>query len=159
MEDNEMDIDVEAEIDTELHRRLAISCFNEVWTLLEKPDRSREEIDTMIHMAHASRYHWGIAGDATNWARGEWQIARVYCVLARPEPAEFHATRCLQVCIDNKLSDFDLAVAFEAKARAGSIAGNLGDRDHNLILGRETAAKISDLEERKQALADLNSVP
>lgn len=153
------DVEKEVEIDKAVHRKLAVDCFNGTWTLMEKADLSREEIDTMISMAHASRYHWEIAGDATNLARGDWQISRVYCILKRPEPAEYHATRCLQICIENKLSDFDLAIAFEAKARAGSVAGNLGDRDHNLILGRETAAKIMDLAERKQALADLNSVP
>ena len=41
----------------------------------------------MLHAAHASRFHWGEVGEPVNFARGEWQISRVYAVLGRPEPA------------------------------------------------------------------------
>jgi hypothetical protein len=37
-----------------------------------------------VHSAHASRYHWGAAGDAdeaVNLARGEWPCSRVYAIL------------------------------------------------------------------------------
>ncbi|MCY1139283.1 hypothetical protein OWR29_14885 [Actinoplanes sp. Pm04-4] len=38
-------------------RQLAVDLFNGVWTLLEKPDRTAEDDDRMLHMAHASRFH------------------------------------------------------------------------------------------------------
>ena len=76
-------------------RQLAATIFNHVWDLLEKPDRSLAEDDEMLHGAHASRYHWGVAGEPVHWARGEWQCARVYAVLGRAEPALHHAGRCL----------------------------------------------------------------
>src|ERR1700693_6097609 len=50
---------------------------------MDKPDRTRDEEDEMLHAAHASRYHWGVVGQAENRARGEWQISRVYTVLGR----------------------------------------------------------------------------
>jgi hypothetical protein len=43
-------------------RLLAGHLFNRVWVLLEKPDRSAADDDEMVHAAHASRYHWGQAG-------------------------------------------------------------------------------------------------
>ena len=46
------------------HRQLGVDLFNFVWTLLEKPNRTPDEIDTMIHAAHASRHHWSLAADA-----------------------------------------------------------------------------------------------
>ena len=46
------------------HRRLGVDLFNFVWTLIEKVDRTPEEIDTMIHAAHASRHHWSLAAPA-----------------------------------------------------------------------------------------------
>ena len=49
----------------------------------------------MIHAAHAARYHWSKVGTKANLARGEWQVSRVYTVLERPEPALYHAHRCL----------------------------------------------------------------
>ena len=53
-------------------RRMAIDLFNGVWRLLEKEDRTVEEDDRMLHMAHASRYHWEQVGTAANLSRGEW---------------------------------------------------------------------------------------
>src|SRR5439155_10486756 len=45
--------------DADWHRRMAAHLFNSTWTLIEKKRRTKEERDTMIHMAHASRYHLG----------------------------------------------------------------------------------------------------
>ena len=73
--------------ETQVHRRLAAELFNRVWSLLEKPDRDQTDDDTMLQAAHASRFHWGEVGEPVNFARGEWQISRVYAVLGRPEPA------------------------------------------------------------------------
>ena len=61
----------------EWHRKQAIDLFNFTWTLIDKPDRTSDD-DLMINVTHASRYHWGIAGDVVNYLRSDWQIARVY---------------------------------------------------------------------------------
>jgi hypothetical protein len=108
------------------HRRIAIDAFNHVWTLLDKPDRTVDDVDEMIHEAHASVFHWRKAGTALNHARGEWQVARVYTVLNRPEAALHHARRCLEITEANGFGDFDLAFAYEAMARALACSG---DRD------------------------------
>jgi hypothetical protein len=47
-------------------RQMAVNLFNYTWELLDKPKRSQEENDTMIHAAHASRFHWGKVGTALN---------------------------------------------------------------------------------------------
>ena len=65
----------------EVHKKFAVDCFNGTWDLLDNKDRSREEDFNMIHMAHASRYHWGEIGTPLEFARGDWQISRVYAVL------------------------------------------------------------------------------
>ena len=46
----------------DLHKKFAVELFNRTWDLLDKEDRTQEEADTMIHAAHASRYHWGEIG-------------------------------------------------------------------------------------------------
>jgi len=116
------------ELDAAAHRRLGIELFNFTWTLIEKPDRTPAEIDEMIHAAHASRYHWSKAGTNANLARGEWQCARVYSVLGRSEPAMWHAARCLAyveiAAAAGEADDWDLAGAYEAKARAAAVAGD-----------------------------------
>ena len=109
----------------DFHKKCAVSLFNGVWDLLEKQDRTPAETDEMIHMAHASRYHWEQVGTAVNLSRGEWQIARVYAISGRSEPALYHATRNLEICLSNQIGDFDLAYAYEGLARAYLIAEHL----------------------------------
>src|SRR5262249_42302729 len=47
------------------HRHLGIDLFNFTWTLIEEPNRTAEDTDTMIHAAHASAYHWQQAAGMT----------------------------------------------------------------------------------------------
>jgi DNA-binding transcriptional MerR regulator len=139
-------------------RRIAIALFNHVWTLMETTDRTPEQTDEMIHAAHASRYHWGNVGDASNRARGEWQVSRVYAVLGRGEPALWHATRCLAICDENGIGDWDLGFAYEALARASRVSGDLAGRDRYLAEARTAATQIKEDEDRQLLDADLATV-
>jgi DNA-binding transcriptional MerR regulator len=112
------------ELDAADHRRLGTDLFNVVWTLLETPARTPAQTDEMIHAAHASRHHWTFGGEPANLSRGEWQCSRVYAVLGRGEPALWHARRCVALCEEHGLGDWDLASAYEAMARACGVAGD-----------------------------------
>ena len=107
----------------DVERSLAVQLYNKTWTLIEKPDRTQDEDDEMLHCAHASRYHWGEIGTAANRARGEWQCSRVYAILGRTEPALHHARRCLELVesFPDDMEEFDLPAAYEALARASSV--------------------------------------
>src|SRR3990172_8508158 len=141
--------------DQQTHRKLAVDLFNYVWELLDKPQRTREEDDTMLHAAHASRYHWGKAGTALNMARGEWQVSRVYATLQRAEPALFHAQRSLEICQENQYGGFDLAFAYEALARASAIAGDTARRDRELELAVKAGQAIAEDDDRKYFFSEL----
>lgn len=140
------------------HRRLAATIFNHVWDLLEKPDRSAADDDEMLHGAHASRYHWGVAGEPVYWARGEWQCSRVYAVLGRFEPALHHADRCLALAVQYDLGPFDVGVAHEALARSYRISGDAAKVAGHVALGQTEAAKITDADDRAILDADLASL-
>ncbi|MGY1809720.1 MerR family transcriptional regulator [Blastococcus sp. SYSU D00669] len=139
-------------------RRLAADLFNAVWRLLETEDRTPDQDDRMLHMAHASRHHWEQAGTAVHRARGEWQCSRVYAVLGRAEPAVHHARRCLELCSEHALGDFDLAFAHEALARAAAVAGDAEARDRALADARAAAEAITDPEDRALLESDLASI-
>ncbi len=143
----------------EWHRKQAASLFNHVWRLLEKRKRTPEADEEMIHAAHASRYHWGVVGKPVQVAIGDWQVSHVYAVLRRPEPATYHARRCLAVCRENKIRDFPLAFAYEALARAAALAGRSRERDRFIRQARAAAEGIRDPEDRKLVLSDLATVP
>jgi hypothetical protein len=139
------------------HRRLGVDLFNRTWTFLEKAKRTRDEEDEMLYATHASAYHWLHADGAgpENRARAEWQISRVYAVLGRAEPAEHHAQRCLDHCVENGIGDWDLAFAYEALARAHRVAGNDDEFRGNLRLARDAGAKIADADDREQLEKEL----
>ena len=141
------------------HRQFAVDTFNHTWELLEKSDRTKEDEVRMLHSAHASRYHWGEVGNALNLTRGEWQISRVYSVLNRPEPALYHAQLCLDICLENKIGDFDLAFAYEALARASAITGNWAAAKEYITLALKAGEQISDADDRDYFLKDIRSIP
>ena len=67
-------------------RDWAAELFNRVWTLLEEPNRSADDVDTMIHAAHASRFLWGEAGQPAGRWRGprSWQTTSPRQMTAKP---------------------------------------------------------------------------
>ncbi|HEY6057600.1 MAG TPA: hypothetical protein VIV06_06170 [Candidatus Limnocylindrales bacterium] len=149
------------ELDPATERQLAAALYNEVWALLEREDRSADETDRMIHAAHASRHHWSVVGQPVNRARGEWLCSRVYAVLARPEPALWHARRCLEILEAGAggEEDWDLPAAYEAMARAYAIAGEAGEAAHWRDRGQTASAAIADPEGRELIESDLASIP
>ena len=146
------------ELGPEAHRRLGTALYNRVWTLLETPDRSSQQTDEMIHAAHASRYHWTMGGEPANLARGEWQCARVYAVLGRGEPALWHARRCVELCEEHGLGDWDLAAAYEAMARASSVAGDETGTRSWVERARDALAAVADPEDREPIERDLATI-
>lgn len=148
-----------APLDAQAEKSLAASLFNGVWTLLEKSDRTPDDDMLMIHMAHASCYHWGRVGTAVNLVRGEWQCSRVYATLRQVEPALFHARRALTICEANGIGDFDLAFCYEAFARAYAVAGDFDEARRWRQQGLGLSNDVADDEDREILLADLESVP
>jgi hypothetical protein len=146
-------------VDAADERRLAVALFNHVWTLLELPERTREQDDELVHAAHASRHHWAAVGTARNLARGEWQVSRVYAVLGRAEPALYHGRRCLELLeASGDGEDWDVPFAHEALARAYFLAGDGAAAQQHLGLARELGAAIADAGDRdhlERELADL----
>jgi hypothetical protein len=143
------------------HRRLGVDLFNDVWTLLEKDERTQEEDDLMLHRAHASTYHWLVAPECKpeNRARGEWICSRVYSVLRRAEPALHHATRCVQICEQHGIGDFDIAFAHEAVARAHLVGGDEDEARRWARSARELARAIAEDDDRELLERDLASLP
>lgn len=138
---------------------IAKALFNGVWGELDREDRTPDDDARMLHMAHASCFHWLLAGGPVEAARGEWQCSRVYATVGRAEPARYHAERCLAICEANGIADFDIAFAHEAMARAASVAGDAAGRDRHLGLARASLDGIADSEDREIVEADLATIP
>jgi hypothetical protein len=139
-------------------RQLAVDLFNGVWRLMDTENRTPEQDDRMLHMAHASRYHWEQVGTPANSARGEWLCSRVYAVLGRAEPAQHHARRVLELCQQHGIGDWDLAFAHEALARAAAVAGDHMATNQHLADARVAAEAIKEPDDRDHLLEDLSTI-
>ena len=146
-----------ASLDHDHHRSEGVETNNLAWKLFEQPDRTPDDDARMIHMAHASAYHWGLVGTAENHARAEWMCSHAYALAGRAEPARYHAERCLAIVEANAIADFDLVYANEAMARSLALAGDLDEASRYLAAARATP--VADDEDRSIVEADLAAEP
>jgi tetratricopeptide (TPR) repeat protein len=151
--------DETAATETEFHKKMAVELFNKTWELLDKKERTAEEDDLLVHAGHASRYHWGVVGTPTHVGRGEQQLSHIYAVLGRAEPALYHARRCLDICTEHKIGDFDIAFAHEAMARSLALAGNSAEAEKHIAEAKKAAADIKDPGDKDYFLSQLKTVP
>lgn len=139
------------------HRQLAVDLFNHTWTLLDHKSRTLEQDEEMVHAAHASRHHWGIAGTEKNKARGEWQIARVYAALKRFVSSAHHAQLYMDACKTHDFDDWDMPFAYEGLARAYAFQDSKLAKKH-LQLAREIGRKIKKDEDREWLHTNLDEI-
>ena len=109
----------------EWHRAQGIECNNSTWAMIEA-ERTPENDEEMLRRAYASTYHWARAARRVpaNDARGAWLLAKVQLLAGQPQLSLRYADRCLEVCKQYGLADFDLAYAYEARARALKALGD-----------------------------------
>ena len=150
-----MGVGTNTNLTAEQHLQYGKALFNFTWTLMEKHDRSPDETELMVHASHASAYHWRQVGKPENFARSEWQLARVYALCGRGEPAMHHAQRCLALCDENGIMGFDLAYAHEAIARAALVEGVVAKTREHLEMAERIGKAIDDAEEREHLATDL----
>ncbi len=141
------------------HLAFAKRLNGEVWSLLEKSDRTPEDNERMVHAAHASCYHWLHAGTPVNHQRGEWLIARVYTVLGLGEAALSHAERCVALTGQHPelMADFDRAYALEGLARAQALRGSVQIAEELKQQARAAGEQIADLDDRRLFEGDLTA--
>jgi geranylgeranyl pyrophosphate synthase len=145
-----------SEAEIEFHRKTARECFNKAWDYLDKKDRDTSDEQQMLHLAHASRYHWGIVGNPSNLAVGDWQISRAYAALKQPKLALHFAKSALETCQKNDLSEI-LHTAYEGMARACAVANDHESAKEYLKKAREQLDKLTmDDEDRKGYLDQIH---
>ncbi len=142
------------------HEHFSVVCFNQVWDLMDKPNRTPAEDQEMIELCLASLWHWSQRDDCTptNLSIGYWQASRVYALLGQAENAIHYARMCLNVSHESDVLPFYLGYAYEAMARAASIAKEQARVAEYLTKAQRVAAALTDPEERDQLLEDLETI-
>lgn len=138
----------------EWHRAQAIECNNATWEMIEA-DRTPENDEEMLRRAYASNYHWSRAArrGPANDARGAWLLAKVQLLVGQPQLSLRYADQCMSVCMEHGLEDFDLAYAYEARARALKALGDDVGAAQNWEMAR--SVPIAEEEDKKILDADL----
>ncbi|WP_308634178.1 hypothetical protein [Paenibacillus silvisoli] len=142
------------------HKQLASSCFNKVWDLLSKEDRTERENEEMVHLCHSSFWHWTQVDEhtATNLSVGYWQLSRVYALIGQGGQALDYADKCIKVSADAELDAFYMAYAYEASARAYAVLGDLDNRQKAAAEAASYAEQITDTESKSWVTADLATI-
>ena len=142
------------------HRHFSAECFNRAWDYIDKPSRTPQEGRTMLMLAMASFWHWSQRPDRapSNLSVGYWQLARVYALLGQAEQAREYGQLCLAISQGEGIPPFYLGYAYEALARAESVAGFQDRKDEYLRLARRAGEAITDAEAKQMLLDDLATI-
>lgn len=142
------------------HRYFSVQCFNQAWDLIDKQDRTSQEGQAMLELTMASIWHWNQRKDCTpqNQSIGYWQISHVYALLGQVDQARQYGQLSLQAAQKEGVLPFALGYAYEALARAESLAGNKALMQAHLMAAHQVAESMSDLGSKEQLLADLDTI-
>ena len=142
------------------HKFFSAECFNRAWDYIDKPVRTSAEDDRMLELSLASLWHWTQREDCTptNLSVGYWQAARVYALRRQADPSRHYGKLSLEAAQTEGVLPFYRGYAFEALARAESVAGNLDEMEKYLVEAHQVAASLPDPEAKEQLLKDLTTI-
>ena len=145
---------------TAAHKFFSTHCFNKAWDLIDQSSRTPEQDEEMIRLSLASAWHWKQRGDCTqkNLSISFWQTSRIYSVLGQVDNARRYARLCLDASQGEDVAQFYLGYAYEAMARAESLAGNTAQMEQYLEKARNIAAAMSDSDEKQMLQDDLAAI-
>lgn len=140
------------------HRFFAADCFNNTWTLLDKPERTAADEDEMLQLAMASLWHWRQRADCTNQnlSVGYWQVSRVLAVTRQASLARHYAELCLAHSAESE--PFYRGYAFEALSRAAAAQGDHHAAAIARLEAQRLALLIDDAESRTMLETDLQAL-
>jgi len=141
-------------------REFAERLFNDTWAFLDLKDRTKEQVEKMIHCSHAAFYHLdrieGIGSEIR--AKGYWQLSRVYAAAGQGVVARTYAFRCMdEATLAN--DPFLLTLACECLGRAAAVLGDGAERDRQAEQGAKYAAEIVDPDVRAFCDDNLAAIP
>lgn len=132
------------------HHWFATEFNNRAWGLVESATRSNDEIDEMIHLAHAACIHWLQVGTLVNHLRAQCLLATAYAAAGIGDAAVRHAEKCLALCgvADNDATPFDRACAHGCAANAYAVLGRIDQAREEHRRAGEAIAEIDAADER-----------
>jgi len=143
-----------------IHQNLSVECFNKCWALIDKANRSEEDTENMLLLAHTSLWHWKQRTDCApvNLSVGYWQVSRVYALTGDAGMAKLFGVKSLHIGREKKLPAFYLGYGYEAVARAEMLSGNTSEALRLIAESRNELEKVTDKEERQVLERDITAL-
>jgi hypothetical protein len=143
----------------EANHYFAVHYNNTIWQLLEKKEKTEEENNEIINLAHASLLHWSKSPKCkkVNLQRGEYMISLAYINANRKEPALYYAKRCRKMTEENEAEnqDFDMAYAEFIMAKALRLNGDHEEANKYLQEAQKLGEAIKNKEDKRIFMNDL----
>ncbi|MEI8239565.1 MAG: SRPBCC domain-containing protein [Actinomycetota bacterium] len=136
------------------HRAQGIETNNAMWDLLDaEPSAERDE--ELLRHAYASAYHWQRAArrGPENEIRASYMLSKAHWKVGLAERALHYADRCLAMCSEHGVADFDLAYGHEMRARSLKVLGRHAEAVAEWQRALDTA--VADPEDKAIVDADL----
>jgi hypothetical protein len=146
-------------MDDAAHRKLGVTTFNRCWTLLELPERTRDEDGELLTLAFTSKYHWSFVAGLKETIISNWMIARAAAAIGEGHLALTFARIAEAAAQGPDVEDWLVASTAEGVARAYAASGDLASRDEWFEKSEELTASIKDRESRELIASQLASVP
>ena len=126
------------------HRWFAVEYNNTTWDFLETSDRSDAESEEMIHRAHAAFLHWKEVGAPINTLRAYNLLTYVYAMKGDGKAALHYSDLTIRVQQDDPkgLTDWDVALIYDAAARAYDASGNKEKAEEYKAKAKEAGEEI-----------------
>jgi hypothetical protein len=131
------------------HKWFAVACNNLAWNIIERAERSADDVERLIHTAHASVHHWLQVGRPVNVLRGQILLATAYSTAGLAEAAVRYAEQALSLGreVGDAQNAFDRATAHGCAAAAYKLAGRSAETKTHHDQCRTAAAEL-DAEDR-----------
>lgn len=145
---------------TSAHKFFSANCFNKTWDYIDNLARDAKDGDMMLMLAMASLWHWTQREDCTgqNLSVGYWQVSRVFALLGQADNARHFGQMSLDLAKSNSLAPFYVGYAYEALARAESIAGNNTKIEEYLAEAQRWANQVTEVDDKQLLVKDLNTI-
>jgi hypothetical protein len=142
------------------HKYFSAECFNRAWDFIDKPKRTPVEDDLMLQYSLTALWHWTQREDKTptHLSVGYWQVSRVFALIHQADNARHYGQLSLEAAQKEGVLPFYLGYAYEALARAESVAGNENEVEQYLVQAHQVAVSLPDPSAKKQLLDDLATI-
>ena len=126
------------------HRWFAVEFNNDAWSIVEATHRSAEDVERLLHLAHAACLHWSAVGTSLNRQRALDILAHAYSVAAKGDQSLEYAEMAwgLSEKHGTEQTPFDKAEALATMSVALRAAGRREEADQWRAKALEAAANL-----------------